>query len=327
MGKSVSRAHAEVAANLAVLRVPIFRASLSAADARALLRTTNFDAVEAILVIDDECRFAGAARLKDVLTAPDEAPLASLTFKDWPWVDPDVDQEHAAALAQQHGVTAIPVVAADGRPLGLIPALALIETLAQEHHEDIHRLAGILKMRSKDRHALDDPPWSRAGRRLPWLLVGLALSTGATAMMVSFEHVLKANIIISFFIPALVYLADAVGTQTEAVVVRGLSLRMRPLGPLLLGEMATGALIGLPLALLAFLGIWLVFQDFRLAIGVAAALFAASTIASILGLLLPWLLARLGTDPAFGSGPVATIIQDVLTIAIYFAVMTVVMNV
>ena len=327
MGKSVSRAHAEVAANLAVLRVPIFRASLSAADARALLRTTNFDAVEAILVIDDECRFAGAARLKDVLTAPDEAPLASLTFKDWPWVDPDVDQEHAAALAQQHGVTAIPVVAADGRPLGLIPALALIETLAQEHHEDIHRLAGILKMRSKDRHALDDPPWSRAGRRLPWLLVGLALSTGATAMMVSFEHVLKANIIISFFIPALVYLADAVGTQTEAVVVRGLSLRMRPPGPLLLGEMATGALIGLPLALLAFLGIWLVFQDFRLAIGVAAALFAASTIASILGLLLPWLLARLGTDPAFGSGPVATIIQDVLTIAIYFAVMTVVMNV
>jgi magnesium transporter len=102
---------------------------------------------------------------------------------------------------------------------------------------------------------------------------------------------------------------------------------MRPLGPLLLAEVATGALIGVPLALLAFFGIWLVFQDFRLAIGVAVALFAASTIASVLGLMLPWLLARLGTDPAFGSGPVATIIQDVLTIAIYFAVMTAVLNV
>ena len=326
MGRNVSRARTETAANLAVARVPIFRASLSAADARALLRTTNFDAIDAILVIDEEGHFSGAARLKDLLTAPDQASLVSLTLKDWPWVGPDVDQEHAAALAHQHGVTAIPVVAA-GRPLGLIPALALLETLAQEHHEDVHRLAGILKMRSKDRHALDDPPWSRAGRRLPWLLVGLALSTAATAMMVGFEDALKTNIIISFFIPALVYLADAVGTQTEAVVVRGLSLRMRPLGPLLVGEMATGALIGLPLALLAFLGIWSVFQDLRLAIGVAVALFAASTIASILGLLLPWLLAHLGTDPAFGSGPVATIIQDVLTIAIYFAVMTVVINV
>ena len=327
MGKSVSRTRTETAANLAVARVPIFRASLSAADARALLRTTNFDAVDAVLLIDDEGRFVGAARLKDVLTAPDEGPLSSVALQDWPWVGQDIDQEHAATLAHQHGVTAIPVVAADGHPLGLIPALALLETLAQEHHEDMHRLAGILKMRLKDRHALDDPPWSRAGRRLPWLLVGLALSTAATAMMVGFEDALKTNIIISFFIPALVYLADAVGTQTEAVVVRGLSLRMRPLGPLLVGEMATGALIGLPLALLAFLGIWSVFQDLRLAIGVAVALFAASTIASILGLLLPWLLARLGTDPAFGSGPVATIIQDVLTIAIYFAVMTVVINV
>jgi magnesium transporter len=86
-------------------------------------------------------------------------------------------------------------------------------------------------------------------------------------------------------------------------------------------------LIGLPLSILAFLGIWLVFQDFRLAIGVATALFAASVIASMLGLLLPWLLARSGSDPAFGSGPVATIIQDVLTIAIYFGVMTLVLSV
>jgi magnesium transporter len=219
------------------------------------------------------------------------------------------------------------VVAADGHPLGLIPALALIETLAQEHHEDIHRLAGILRMRAKDRHALDDPPLSRAGRRLPWLLAGLALSTAATALMAGFERALQANVAIAFFIPALVYLADAVGTQTEAIVVRGLSTRMRPLIPLLFSELITGVLIGLPLSILAFLGIWLVFQDFRLAIGVAAALFAASVIASMLGLLLPWLLARSGSDPAFGSGPVATIIQDVLTIAIYFGVMTLVLSV
>jgi magnesium transporter len=241
-------------------------------------------------------------------------------------VGPKVDQEHAAALAHQHSVAAIPVVLPDGRPFGLIPALALLETLAQEHHEDVHRLAGILRQRTGARLALDDTPVNRAKRRLPWLLVGLALSTGATAMMASFEHALRANIVISFFIPALVYLADAVGTQTEAIVVRALSLRMRPLGPLLFAELATGTLIGLPLALLAFLGIWLVFQDFELAIGVSAALFAASTIASVLGVTLPWLLARLGTDPAFGSGPVATIIQDVLTIAIYFAVMTLVIS-
>jgi magnesium transporter len=109
-------------------------------------------------------------------------------------------------------------------------------------------------------------------------------------------------------------------------VVRGLSLEMRPLGPLLLGELGTGILIGLPLAVLAFLGIWVWFQDLNLASGVGIALFAASSIVSVLGLILPWFLARAGVDPAFGSGPVATIVQDVLTIAIYFVVMTTVIS-
>ena len=316
----------EIAARLAVGNVPIFDGTGTAAEARAQLYRRAYDAVDAVLILDESGRYAGAAHLNDVLAAADTTRLSSLVFKDWPVVGPEVDQEHAATIAREHRVSAVPVVTEDGRPLGLIPALALLDTLAQEHHEDVNRLAGILKMGARDRHALDDPPLIRAGRRLPWLLVGLALSTGATLLMVRFEHALQANIVIAFFIPALVYLADAVGTQTEAVVVRGLSLEMRPLGPMLLAEFATGLLIGLPLALLAFLGIWLAFDNVALAGGVAVALFAASSIASVLGLLLPWLLARGGLDPAFGSGPVATIIQDVLTIAVYFAIMTMVIG-
>lgn len=316
----------ETAANLAVHSVPMLAGTLSAAEARERLQQTAYDAVEAVLVLDETGRYEGAAHLKDVLAADKAARLSSLVVKDWPVVRPEVDQEHAASLAHEYRVTAVPVVADDGRPLGLIPALALLDTLTQEHAEDVHRLAGILKMGAKDRHALDDPPLTRAGRRLPWLLVGLGLSSFATLLMAGFEDTLQANVIIAFFIPALVYLADAVGTQTEAIVVRGLSREMRPLGPLLLGELGTGVLIGLPLAALAFLGIWIGFGSVNLAAGVGIALFAASSIACVLGLLLPWLLARIGLDPAFGSGPLATILQDVLTIAIYFVVMTMVIR-
>lgn len=316
----------EVAAHLAVRNVPMLKGTLTAEEARAQIHGTAYDAVDAVLVLDADGRYEGTAQLKDVLAAADKVPLSSLAAKDWPVVRPDVDQEHAATLAHDHRVSAVPVVAEDGQPLGLIPALTLLDVVTQEHQEDVHRLAGILKMGAKDRHALDDPPLTRAGRRLPWLLVGLALSTGVTVLMVGFEQALQANIAIAFFIPALVYLADAVGTQTEAIVVRGLSLEMRPLRPLLLGELVTGMLIGLPLAALAFLGIWLTFGDVSLAAGVGIALFAASSIACVLGLLLPWLLARAGLDPAFGSGPVATILQDLLTIAVYFAVMSLVIG-
>lgn len=72
------------------------------------------------------------------------------------------------------------------------------------------------------------------------------------------------------------------------------------------------------LALLAFPMVWAVFGEIRLAAAVAAALGAASMVASVLGLALPWLLSRFGVDPAYGSGPLATIVQDVLSLLIYF---------
>jgi magnesium transporter len=71
---------------------------------------------------------------------------------------------------------------------------------------------------------------------------------------------------------------------------------------------------------MALPAVWLVFGDLHLALTVGIAVFVAGTIATSVGLVFPWLLARFGADPAFGSGPVATIIQDVLSLLTYFIV-------
>lgn len=83
-------------------------------------------------------------------------------------------------------------------------------------------MVGILGKSEAAKAALTAPPYRRAFYRLLWLLVGMAGS--ATMMMTRFESALAAHIAVAFFIPAIVYLADAVGTQSEAVAVRGLSL-------------------------------------------------------------------------------------------------------
>jgi magnesium transporter len=156
--------------------------------------------------------------------------------------------------------------------------------------------------------------------RLPWLLAGLAGSALATAAMAGFEATLSRHIAVAFFVPAIVYLADAIGTQTEAIAVRGLSLTRAGIGHLLLGELRAGMLTGGCLGLISFLPVWLFFQDLRLAAAVAVAILAAGTVAAGLGMLLPWLLARGGRDPALGSGPLATVVQDVLSLLVYFGV-------
>jgi magnesium transporter len=231
-----------------------------------------------------------------------------------------MDQEHAASLALHHGVDALPVVDAQGRPLGVMPSQALLQVLRREHVEDLHRLAGIKREAAQARHAIEDPPLRRARHRLPWLLVGLAGSALATAAMAAFESTLSTTIAVAFFVPGIVYLADAIGTQTEAIAVRRLSLTHAGLAHLLGGELRTGMLLGAILGLVSFFPVWFAFGDVRLAAAVATAIFAAGTMAAGLGLLLPWWIARTGRDPAFGSGPLATVIQDVLSLLVYLGV-------
>ena len=130
---------------------------------------------------------------------------------------------------------------------------------------------------------------------------------------------MASNLAVAFFVPGLVYLADAIGTQSEAVAVRGLSLSHAGLGQLIGDEMRTGLLMGSILAAIALPTAWLAFGNARLALAVALALVCAGAVATTIGLLLPWLLGKLGSDPAYGSGPLATIAQDLLTLLIYFA--------
>jgi magnesium transporter len=127
---------------------------------------------------------------------------------------------------------------------------------------------------------------------------------------------------VAFFVPAIVYLADAIGTQTEAITVRGLSLSHARIGTMLAGELRTGLVMGALLGAVAGGAAWLMVDNARLALGVGLSVFVASAIATTIGLALPWLLDRLGRDPAYGSGPLATIIQDLLSVAVYLLVVS-----
>lgn len=228
------------------------------------------------------------------------------------------------ALAWRHRLTAVPVADLHRILVGAVPAAGPLDIGRREYEEDLSRLAGIMHEAdhglTADR-ALTNSPWRRARQRLPWLLVGLIGAVMATAVVARFESAVAGYVAIAFFIPAIVYLADAVGTQTETVVVRGLAAHDFPFGRLLLGEVTTGALLGAVLGCVALAAIWLFFGDVRLAAAVALTILAASGVAAACGPMLPRALDRLGFDPAFGSGPVATVIQDVLNLPIYFVVL------
>jgi magnesium transporter len=291
------------------------------AAARARLAVERPQSLELMCVVDDAGRLLGAFPGGRLVTLAGGATLREAMDPAYPRVSADADQERAASLALHHGVDALPVVDHEDRLLGVMPAQALMQVLRREHVEDLHRLAGIRRETAQARHAIEDPPVRRARHRLPWLLVGLAGGALATAAMAGFEATIERMVAVAFFVPGLVYIADAIGTQSEAVAVRGLSLTHAGIGHLIASELRTGMLIGLALGVITFPVIVLAFGDVRLAAAVSTSIVVAGSIAAAIGIGLPWLLAHRGLDPAYGSGPVATVIQDILTIVVYFLVL------
>lgn len=308
----------ESAASLMTGDVLLVQGGDTIARVRELLTARRYESVSDIVVCEDG-RLVGLLRVEDALAAPGDQSVTAFMDPDPPMVMPGVDQEVAAWKAIRHGEGSLAVVDEDGRFLGLIPPRRLLEVLLAEHDEDMARLGGFLRGSAGAREASLEPTPLRLWHRLPWLLLGLAGAIVAAGIVDGFESSLRDQVLLAFFLPGVVYMADAVGTQTEALVIRGLSVgvRVRDVVP---RELATGVMVGALLAGAFFPVGMLLWGDTDVILAVSTSLFIACSVATLIATMLPWFFSLIGQDPAFGSGPLATVIQDLLSIALYFFV-------
>ncbi|MBC6445830.1 magnesium transporter [Actinokineospora xionganensis] len=284
------------------------------------LRGRRFDSAAVIAVCRDGV-LVGLATVERLLAAPPRSTMADVMDTDPPVVAPHTHQERAAWAAVHRDEPGLAVVDDAGRFLGLIPPQRLLAVLLAEHDEDLARLGGFLGTASAARAASQERVTRRLWHRLPWLLVGLAGAMLAAGVVGAFEEALRANVLLAFFVPAVVYLADAVGTQTETLVVRGLSVGVQ-VGRIAVREVITGGLIGVLLAAVAGPVTFWIWGDAEVATAVAIALLAACGVATIVAMVLPWLFSAMRLDPVYGSGPLATVAQDLLSILIYLETAT-----
>jgi len=300
------------------MNVPIAKRSSTATEVRDSLVGASYDSVADIAVLDGE-RLAGMVRLEHLLAAAPGTAMSSLMDSQPPVVGPGIDQERAAWRMVLHGESSLAVIDEDGRFHGLIPPNRMLAVLLEEHEEDMARLGGFLASTEQARSAAEEEVRLRLWHRLPWLLLGLAGAMVAAGIVGAFEDQLEEAVLLAFFVPGVVYMADAVGTQTEAVVIRGIAVGV-PVRHVMRRELLTGLVVGIVIAALFLPLAWLIWSDGSVAVAVALALFASCATATIVAMGLPYLLHALGRDPAFGSGPLATVIQDLLSILIYFAI-------
>lgn len=306
----------ETAAEHYTRRVPIAAPDDTVETTRAALLDRSFDSAAEISVCDADGKLVGLVNIEDLIAAERHTRLSEIMDARPPVVTPGTDQEIAAWQAIRRREACLAVVDHDGSFLGIITPQRLFEVLLSEHLEDTARLSGVIQGSSQACTASNEPVWHRLCHRLPWVLLGLIGALITAELVAAFESKLQAQVILAFFIPGIVYLADAVGTQTETLVIRGMSVGI-PVDRVFWRESITGALIGVTLACLCFPLVLARWGRADVALAVSLALLGACSVASAVATFLPWALRRLHQDPAFAAGPIATVIQDLLSVLIY----------
>jgi magnesium transporter len=291
---------------------------LRAGDAIAELRRMGRD-IELpyyVYVIDRDDVLRGVFSLRDLVTAPPDAPVREIMRTDPVTISPDIDQEEAARVLKRYDLLALPVCDRAGRLLGIVTADDLLRVVGEEGTEDVLALAGVVAAAGMRTRAF---PWSAVGLRTLVLVFNLLLSLIAATLISQFTELLEAMIAVAFFIPMLAASAGNVGTQSVALAIRGLATGR--LGPepwrQARREGLTGALVGLALGALsgAFAAVWQ--QDLLLGLIVGGAMWLVLAIAAPLGMFIPLAMNRLGFDPAIPSGPLTTTLMDNITLLIY----------
>lgn len=310
----------ETALAHAVLDIPLVAPGATVADILDAITGRQFERASAIVVAEGGV-FHGLIKIEGLLAAERNKTAIDIMDPDPPVVRPGMDQEAVAWRMVRHGENTLAVVDGEGKFRGLIPASAMLAVLLREHAEDLARIGGFSHDTEVAATALQENVRRRIRHRLPWLMVGLAGSLIATQIVDAFQGELQKTLALALFLPGIVYLADAVGTQTETLVIRGLSVGV-PIRRAFRQEAVTGVLIGAGLGLAFFpFALWLS-GDTAVAFTVALSLLAACSVATLLALSLPWMLKRRGIDPAFGSGPLATVVQDIASVLMYFSFAT-----
>ena len=278
-----------------------------------------------VYVTSGEGRLGGVISLRELIVSPPDRRVSEMIRPEVITVSPTTDQEEVAEVISKYDLLAVPVTDDSGRMLGIVTVDDVMDVIGDEVEEDIMRFAGATGLEEEPSGGL----FAGLGRRVPWFVLTVAIEmllVGGILKM--YSPVFSKFMVLVFFIPLLVIMGGNVAVQSSTVVGRwlasGLPLQ-RTAAKAVIGEVIWGVLVGLVtgglVAALSFL------LDLGASVGVVVGLSLALTViaASLVGCALPIMFKALKRDPGAVSGPLLGTIMDVLSLAIYLGIGTLLM--
>lgn len=282
------------------------------------------ETINYLYVVDEGRKLVGVVSYRDLLLADPNEKINSIMYERVIAVSVTTDQEVVARMTERYDFLAIPVVDEDNVLVGIVTIDDIIDVVIKEANEDIEKLSASGK-------AIDfeTKTFVAAARRLPWLILLLFIGLISGRIISSFEDTLQQVVAIAFFMPMIAGMTGNTGTQSLAVVVRGLISHDIDKGViirLIARELGVGITIGITCAILISIIAYIWQGSFILGAVVGSSLFFTLIIGTLAGTIIPLILFRLKIDPAVASGPLITTINDIFSLLTYFGIATMFLN-
>lgn len=276
--------------------------------------------VHYVYLVDEKQQLTGVLSVRELLAASNTDLLSNIMKKELVCFPADLDQEEAAKVFRDEDLVSIPVVNQQKKLMGIIHVEDIIDVIHQEADEDIGKLTA-----SGKEIDFRTSPLAAAKKRLPWLILLLFIGLISGGIIESFEETLETVVALAFFMPMIAGMTGNTGTQSLAVVVRGLvseKLNMKKAWKLLCREFMVGIIIGITCAILIAIIAYVWRGSLMLGFVVGASLLSTLIIGTLAGTIIPLILYKFKADPAVASGPLITTINDILSLLIYFGIAT-----
>lgn len=277
-----------------------------------------------VYVTDREKRLVNVVSLKHLVLANKSTPVSDLGRDRVLSIQATADKTEAAKMLRDYNFLALPVIDFEGHLVGVITVDDVVDLIDRVAASSYSHLAAVADVE------LTDGPLVSARKRLPWLVLLLFLGMLTATLIGQFESTLSRVAILGAFIPVVAGTTGNSGTQSLAIMVRGIAtgkLKRLSLRKYFLKE-ATSALVTSVVCGVVLMGIILAWKS-ELYVGMVAggALAASIFFGTLTGSFVPLLVRKFGADPAVASGPLITTICDVISMAVYFGLATLLMNV
>ncbi len=291
-----------------------------------LKNISAFDSIDYVYITDHEKKLRGVTSLKEIFSVENEnnhIKKIMVAGENLITVRPHTGQQRTALLAVEHNIKAVPVTDHEEKFLGVVPSDTILKIVDNEAVEDILRFGGVFHSGIFD-NGLNITLKKSLKHRLPWLIIGLLGGLFMSYAINSFEDMISGKIILAGFIPLIVYMASATGTQTQAFIIRDLTATKKfPFIPYLIKQTWITSAIALINSVALTGAICIFYNDATLSFTIGAALFIAMLSSIITGMVIPYVFFKINLDPANASGPIGTVIQDILSVLVYFWILTI----